>query len=186
MITKVKPQILELEKMYFFPAGVIEFGVIYRKINEETLVPYEGRPGVAELLGKIRKENYSDQGVSIYVFQAGTKRDYLRFDCFEREPHYHYHHLHSLQDSGQEIIMNTQKIGSFAESVTMNGHWHQLPFDPIANGDIRAWAMDKLRNRLVPMLGQVGEADLAAKIDSEECAAAIDSLEPYVFGRLAD
>ena len=171
--------------MYKFPAGAIEFGVIFREINEAALLKYEGRPGVAELLEKIRRENYSDRGVSIYVFEAGTSRDYLRFDCFEREPHYHYHHLHALKDAGVEINMETLSIDGYAECITMNGYWHQLPFDSTANGDIRVWALDKLRNRLSAMLGEAGVPELADKLDPAACSAAIEAMEPYVFGELA-
>ena len=177
---------VELDNMYKFPAGAVEFGVIFRQINEAALLKYEGRPGVAELLQKIREENYSDQGVSIYVFEAGTSRDYLRFDCFEREPHYHYHHLYALKDAGVEINMETLSIDGHAECITMNGHWHQLPFDSTANGDIRVWALDKLRNRLGPMLCEAGVPALAEELDPKLCSAAIDEMEPYVFGKLAD
>ena len=183
---QAEPVTVELENMYKFPAGAIDFGVIYRQFTEAAMLKYEGRPGVAEILKKIREENYFDQGVSIYVYEAGTSRDYLRFCCFEREPHYHYHHLHALKDAGVEISMEKLTIGKHAECVTMNGHWHQVPFDPAANGDIRVWALDKLRNRLGPMLCEAGVPALADMLDPEACSAAIDAMESYVFGVLAE
>lgn len=180
------PASVQLEEMYKFEAGAIEFGVIFREFTEAAMLKYEGRPGVADILKKIREDGYFDQGVSIYVYEAGTPKDYLRFDCFEREPHYHYHHLHNLREAGVDIEMEKLVIPGHAECITMNGHWHQLPFDAVANGDIRVWALSKLRTRLPEMLRQAGASELAEKVDQKLCAKAIDALEPYVFGELSD
>ncbi|WP_141004291.1 DUF7700 domain-containing protein [Nocardioides humi] len=155
--------------------------VIHREFTEQAMLKYEGQPGVAEILKKIREEGYYDRGVSVYVNETSTGRDYLRFDCFEREPHYHYHHLHELRDAGVEISMEYLRISGYAECVTMNGMWHQLPFDSVANGDIRDWVLDRLGRRIAPMLREAGAAALADAVDQDVVARALAEAEPYVY-----
>ncbi len=149
------------DEMYYVEGGVVTIGVVHREFTLRALEVYRGSPGVQDIIDRIENEGFYDRGVSIYVFHAGTKRDYLRFDCFEAEPHYHYHHLHALRDADVAIEMGHQKIDGHAESVTMNGYWHRVPFDAAANGDMRAWALERLRTRLPEMLVEAGQPDLA-------------------------
>jgi hypothetical protein len=54
-------------KTVYIPAGILKFGIEYRHLQ-------------------------GDQGVCIHVFGEvnGREEEVLRFDCFERAPHYHY------------------------------------------------------------------------------------------------
>ena len=165
----------------YVPAGAITFGVIHREFTEQSMAPYVGRPGVDELLDKIRNEGFYDRGPSVYVNDATNDRDYLRFDCQEQEPHYHYHHLYALQDAGIPITMEYQKIAGQADNVTMNGHWHQVTYDAAANGDMREWVMDKQAHRLPEMLTQAGEPALAAKLNMGFVHAALPEVRRLVF-----
>ena len=169
------------DEMRSIDAGAVTIGVVHREFTLESLEPYKESPGVQEIIDRIKNEGFYDRGVSVYVYQSGTKRDYLRFDCFEAEPHYHYHHLHALRDAGAAIEMAHQQISGHAESITMNGFWHQLPFDSAANGDIRAWALDRLRTRLPEMLTEAGEPGLAARVDMDLVRAALAGAEPLVY-----
>lgn len=171
------------DEMQYVEAGVVTIGVVHREFTLQSLEPYRGSPGVQEIVDRIENEGFYDRGVSVYVFQAGTKRDYLRFDCFEAEPHYHYHHLYALQDAGVPIEMRHQPIARHAESVTMNGFWHQLPFDSAANGDMRTWTLDRLRTRLPDMLAEAGEPDLAAQVDMDLVRAALVTAEALVYAQ---
>lgn len=175
---------MKFEEMRLVEAGVVTFGVVHREFTLASMEPYQGSAGVQEIIDRINDEGFFDQGVSVYVFEAGTKRDYLRFDCFEVEPHYHYHHLHSLKDAGEQIELGYQKIAGHADSVTMNGFWHQVPFDSAANGDIRAWALDRLQNRLPEMLAEAGEADFAKGVDMDLVRAALVEVGAMVYAEV--
>ncbi|MFE5700746.1 hypothetical protein [Rhodococcus koreensis] len=172
---------VEFEIAYRFPAGVVTLVVIHREFTEASMLKYEGQPGVAEILDKIRNDGYYDRGVSVYVNETESGNDYLRFDCFEREPHYHYHHLHELKAAGVEITMDYQHIAGHADSVVMNGFWHQIPFDAAANGDIRDWVIDKLGTRICVMLREAGATTLADRVDQKKVGRALLELTPYLY-----
>lgn len=130
-------------------AGPIRFGVEYRLLNDaiaaaasEDLATATGNaPGV---------ESVDDRGVSIHVFgdSGGESLEYLRFDCFDEDPHYHYI---SWKDQSNEM----------------------LHIDPIADGDPLSWTLDRLRLRLPFMLARAGAPEIAAKIDSRLLDAAL-------------
>lgn len=181
MTTHTAADPMGLEEKRSFPAGAVTLEIVHREFTEAAMEKYEGRPGVAELLAKIRDEGYYDKGVSVYVNEAGTGRDYLRFDCFEVEPHYHYHHLHDLQAANVPIELAYQRIAGHAESVVMNGFWHQVPFDRAANGDIRDWVLEKLRTRLPEMLREAGATALADQLDLDLVRAALAEMAPYLY-----
>jgi hypothetical protein len=177
-------QTMRLEEMRFVGAGAVTFGVIHREFTLESMAPYQHRPGVQEIIDRINNEGFFDQGVSIYVFAAGTKNDYLRFDCFEVEPHYHYHHLYALMVAGEAIDMQYQKLAGHADSISMNGYWHQVPFDSAANGDIRSWALDRLRTRLPQMLAEAGQPGLGDDVDMDLVRTALDEVETLVYASI--
>jgi hypothetical protein len=54
-------------KTIYIPAGLLKFGIEYRHLQ-------------------------GDQGICVHVFGEvnGQEEEVLRFDCFERAPHYHY------------------------------------------------------------------------------------------------
>ena len=51
-----------------------------------------------------------------------------------------------------------------------------IHLDPIADGDPLAWALDRLRSRLLPMLARAGAADVAKQVDVQ----AIDAVLPRI------
>lgn len=128
-----------------FDAGAVSFGVEYRDLDPESLeATYRDNPEhLAELREKSPVGGFTDEGVTIHVFDAADGHEYLRFDVFADEPHYHY--IHRTID---DVVVN-----------------NVVDFDPVAGGDMLAWAVDRLRTRLAPMLGQAGGADLATKVD---------------------
>ena len=54
-------------QMEYVEAGAVDFGVDYRRLGD-------------------------DEGASIHVFGKvdGKRTELLRFDCFDKDPHYHY------------------------------------------------------------------------------------------------
>jgi hypothetical protein len=165
------PSVLELDEMRRLEAGPVTFGLIFREFTEASLAPHEGRPGVAELLERIRTEGFSDGGVSVYVYGPGG-HDHLRFDCFRAEPHYHYQHPVS-----DDVQLHHQRIAGRAESVVRDGRWYQVPFDTAANGDMFDWTLNCLRTRLPEMLAEAGASELAADLDPAAVHKALDELE---------
>ncbi len=70
---------------------------------------------------------FFDKGVSLHVCAVDPAHEFLRFDVFDDDPHYHY-----VDTSG-----------------TAN---RVVAFDEVAHGDMLPWALDRLRSHLPAML----------------------------------
>ncbi len=105
----------------FIPAGPVTFGVEGRVLGTKQGV-----------VGEI--------GASLHVFNADRSEEWLRFDCFDRGPHYHY----VLHDLGHNIVWG---------------------YDPDANGKMLPWALNAVRTRLPAMLRKSGAEQLAAAVE---------------------
>jgi hypothetical protein len=92
----------------------------------------------ARALGESRERMV--RGPSIHVFSADRSKEYLRFDMFGRELHYHY----ILDDLQHNIVWG---------------------YDPDANGPMLDWVIVSLRERLLAMLRRAGVNELAEKIE---------------------
>jgi len=127
----------------FFDAGVIRIGVEFRELTDDVVAAIrdtlQGAGG--DDVGQL--EDLNDGGVSLHVYGRSDDREYeyLRFDCFQEDPHYHYV---SWKNSTNEV----------------------LHLDPIADGDPLAWALDKIRYRLSQMLVRAEAEHIAAQIDA--------------------
>lgn len=99
--------------------GAITFGIEYRFVGHE-------------------------KGVSIHVFgnNGGKRIEYLRFDCLDERPHYHY--------------------VSFEK-----GYQDRFFIDAVADGDPVAWSLDRIRTRLPWMLARAGATELGKQIEPE-------------------
>jgi hypothetical protein len=112
---EVEPQAPVMEFTRVFPAGVITFGV----------------------------ERRDAAHVSIHVCGTEDGYEYLRFDVFADEPHYHY--------------LRRRADGEIANQVI--GH------DVAANGDMLTWAVACLRARLPEMLSAAGGSNIAKQLE---------------------
>jgi len=92
-----------------------------------------------------------DGGVCVHVFRTDGMAEYLRFDCFDDEPHYHY----IVPGRGNMLVH----------------------FDRVANGPMLDWTMGALRGRLPEMLTQLGAGELAASLKPKELELALDEVE---------
>ena len=100
----------------------------------------------------MRSSDLDDRGVSLHVCSAGNDGlEFLRFDCFDEDPHYHY-------------ISWREKFNDMVH------------LDSIADGDPLAWALERIRTRLPQMLTRAGADDIAARLDP----AAIERALPRV------
>jgi hypothetical protein len=124
----------------WFDAGALRIGVEYRVLDDAVAAAAALEEARGEERGQV--EGLDDRGVSLHVCgeQDGEVREFLRFDCFAEDPHYHYV---SWRDRANEMIH----------------------LDPVAEGDPLAWALERIRTRLPSMLARAGAADVACRLD---------------------
>ena len=114
----------ELDRM---TVGDLSFAVEYRHVGEE-------------------------QGPSVHVFgdMDGVEQEILRFDCFDRTPHYHY---------GFSYIDQPQVL-----------------MDPAAIGEPLAWVCSRIETRLPALLAKARADHLAASCDPDQLTAVASEL----------
>jgi hypothetical protein len=136
----------------YVDAGAIRIGVEYRLLDEAELeANYQGEQ-MDEIQGALDGAAVQDNGVSLHVVGAEDGHEYLRFDLFEQEPHYHY-----IDKSGE-----SQRI---------------IDFDRVAHGPMLPWALSQIRERIEPMLEHAGGAVLASKLDPRRIVEALSDVE---------
>ncbi|CAJ1500457.1 DUF7700 domain-containing protein [[Mycobacterium] burgundiense] len=143
----VDPLPLVEDDTTFFPAGVVTIGVEFRRVDAETL-----KAGFGEELVSKENPTIEDSGVSLHVVGTQDNREYLRFDCFVEDAHYHYINW----GVGQTVV----------------------PFDRAAGGDMLTWALDAIAHRLDAMLSFAGADDLAGSVDMEIVRTAVAEVAP--------
>jgi hypothetical protein len=137
------------DNMEIFEAGAVSIGVEFRVLNDAVVSAL----GLAEIAASNAYPTLDDHGVSIHVFVRTEEGNFerLRFDCFRRDPHYHY--------------------------LSVRQKWqHVIHIDPNVTGDPAAWALDMLRTRLVPMMLRADVPDAALLVDY----ARIEDILPLV------
>ena len=95
----------------------------------------------ARLLGE-SKDDMSGGGGSIHVFSGDRENEYVRFDCFDSTPHYHY-------------------VNS---AIRRNVVWG---FDTGSNGPMPQWALSAIRDNLPGLLRSAGADNCAARVEAE-------------------
>ena len=88
------------------------------------------------------EEGIFNRGPSVHVFDAETDLEWLRFDCFDKGPHYHY------------ILQADQH----------NLNWG---YDFATNGELYPWVVRMLGERLNAMLRVAGADELADKLGGD-------------------
>ena len=121
-------------------------GVEYRLLDERTILEFYGPDARAKFdnvapagMGAVVAED----GLCLHVFGTDDGLEYLRFDCFDDAPHYHY--------LDPETPLNVV-----------------VEYDSVADGPMLDWAVDALRTRLQPMLAATGARDLADGVEPRE------------------
>jgi hypothetical protein len=153
----IPPQPPVAENTRLHPAGALTFGVEYRELDpaslEETYAGNEAH--LAELRETSPQGGFEDEGVSIHVCGTDDGYEYLRFDVFDDNPHYHYiHRVPEGSETANQIV----------------------EFDAVADGDMLPWAIDRLRTRLVPMLTQAGGGHLVPQLDDQLIGSVLDGV----------
>ncbi len=127
----------------WFDAGGVRIGVEYRLLNDAISAAADLAEASGDAPGTA--EDLDDRGVSLHVCaqQDGEQREFLRFDCFQEDPHYHYV---SWREHNNDMVH----------------------MDLIATGDPIAWALERVRTRLPQMLERAGAAEAARSVDTAE------------------
>jgi hypothetical protein len=130
-------------------AGPLKLVVESRELTNEILMT-QLPPGSVTIPDGI---TYDDYGPTLHVCGADDGLEYLRFDCFEKEPHYHY----IRHSEGGNLICR---------------------IDEIADGDPIEWTIGRVRARLPEMLAFAGADDLAeaARRDASTVVSATDKV----------
>jgi hypothetical protein len=157
-VYNIPPQPPVAENNHLLPAGVLTFGVEYRDLDPESLrATYaDNEAHLAELEEQSPEGGFADEGVSIHVCGTDDMHEYLRFDVFDGEPHYHYIHRAA---SDSEIVNNV------------------IDFDTTAHGEMLPWAVDRIRTRLPEMLREAGGEHLIEGMDPALVAKVVDEVQ---------
>lgn len=154
VVYNVQPQPPVEADTRWFPAGAVTIGVEYRVVDPDALAETYGDD--AEAMTEIEENSpeggFVDSGVSIHVRGTADGHEYLRFDCFEGEPHYHY-----VRPTGD--------------------HNNVVEFDAAAHGDMLDFTVDRLRTRMAEMLMHAGGDAVATQLDAAVQEPAIDAVE---------
>ena len=150
----IPPQPAVAEHTYYVPAGNLRLGIEYRSLDPDSLVETYKHDAkqLQEMLERSPDGGFTDEGLSLHVVSAEDGHEYVRFDVFDGEPHYHYNH------PGPEVINNV------------------IDFDTVAHGDMLPWALSCLRERLPAMLTEAGGAALVDGLDQGAIDAAVDQI----------
>ncbi|CAM3149022.1 DUF402 domain-containing protein [Prescottella defluvii] len=145
---EVMPIPMDPEFCQEIPAGPVTFVVESRRLSDEAINTNaldRGRPDQTYDTG------IDDGGACVHVCGSADGREWLRFDCFDNEPHYHY-----VRHNEQRNVV--------------------VRFDQFAEGDPEAWTLDRLRTRLPAMLRHAGAEELADVVAGAELGGAVDEV----------
>ena len=143
-VYEVPPMPPAPEHTRYLEQGPLRIGVEYRKLDPETIeAAYRDN---AENLAEIREHSpqggFQDEGVSIHVESVEDAHEYVRFDVFADNPHYHY----VDRDAGTNTIVD---------------------YDPAALGEMLPWVLGRVEQHLPTMLTRAGAPHVAERIDPE-------------------
>jgi hypothetical protein len=146
------------EHTTWIAAGAVEIGVEWRDIEPADLEALYGHDDamLAELRASSPEEGFRDAGVSLHVRAFDDGHEYVRFDVFAEEPHYHY--IHCGDAVANQVVH----------------------FDVAAHGAMLPWALERLRSRLPAMLTRAGGSATAELLDDELLSRAVGEVERHV------
>jgi hypothetical protein len=116
-------------------AGAVQLVVESRRLTNEIIEDtYHG--------GNEKDVHFDDYGATLHVCGTADGLEYLRFDCFENEPHYHY----IQQGVGANVVVR---------------------IDELAVGDPIEFSLACVVDHLPDMLRNCGVADLADEVSGQ-------------------
>jgi len=108
---------------------------------------------IGELIFHVEQRTFGDDGgpaLRVLTEIEGRRRELLRFDCFRKNPHYHY------DPSGRDEIHTLDRSDGI---------------DPVS------WTVDALKGRLAEMVRHAGYDEVADRIDTEALSSTIGEIE---------
>ena len=141
----------------YLDAGVLRFGIEHRLLNQEELdTAYSGDASASqEIDDNLPDGGVDDQGVSVHVFGANDDYEYIRFDIFDDDPHFH------LLPKG-------------------NDQQYWVRYQPELLGDMVPWVMNQLRERLPELLVMAAGEHLVSELDGDLIGKRVDELAVLV------
>ena len=150
-----KPDLIAIppveENMHQFDAGRLLIGVEDRRFTNDILRAHVG----SNTKMVVPETTIDDGGISFHVFEQSSGVEYLRFDCFRDNPHYHY-----LVPGIRGVVV--------------------IPYDRIANGAMESWVLVALRSRMPELLRGAGGFDLADGVSLSDLDMALDNVQELV------
>jgi hypothetical protein len=128
------------EHCHAVPAGAVQLVVESRRLTDAILAETYGADDPRE-----EHVHFDDGGPTVHVVATGDGLEYLRFDCFELEPHYHY-------------------------IDPVDGSQVMVRIDELAVGDPVDFTLACLEGRLPAMLRHTGHVALADAVAADEPA----------------
>ena len=151
----VQPVPPDLEHTRYFDAAPLRIGVEYRVVDPDALAEaYEG-DDLAEIEEHSPEGGFTDEGLSIHIESIADDHEYIRFDAFDDDPHYHY-------------------VDKAAGTNTLVG------FDAAAHGAVVPWVLSQIRDRLDPMLRRAGAPHVADTLGEGVGNTIADELVAYL------
>jgi hypothetical protein len=149
----VQPIPPRVEDTRYFRAGTLTIGVEHRLLTDDIVDANfdAGLRAESGIDANRPDDGLADEGWSVHVFDAATDLEYLRFDGFAGDPHYHY--------------------------IVPGSHNVIVPYDGVALGDFQEFALSRLRTRHPDMLRESGAHELADTVDSGALEAALLDVE---------
>jgi hypothetical protein len=145
------------EHTRYVEAGVLSIGVEYRHVDAAVIATTFGDIAVREAGDDTPQPPIlNDEGLTLHVCDRASGDEYLRFDLFDDNPHYHYIH------PGRDHLV--------------------VPFDRASCGDMRAWAVACLGSRLRQMLELAGADELVARLSGADVDAAVAVATDALYG----
>jgi hypothetical protein len=145
------------EHTTYVEAGGVRLGVEGRVLNAAILSEHFSKDAeqariFAETTAKYGTDlsTIDDVGVSVHVFDPRDAQEYLRFDIFDGDAHYHY--------------------------ITPGSHHIVVGFDVTANPDFLDWVFERLATTLAQMLEKAGVADAVSYVDQATVREALPGL----------
>ena len=155
----------------YIPAGAVTIGVEYRSLGGDGSElsgnyreAYADNPSLLERIDAVAAASRAageagaapglpDAGVSLHVFDAETGDEFLRFDCFDEEPHYHYI---SPERPNAQVVNCVVAI------------------DEDSGGTGLAVVGGPIRTRVRSMLDRAGAPELATRVDPDVLERALE------------
>ncbi|MGI9603628.1 MAG: DUF7700 domain-containing protein [Acidimicrobiales bacterium] len=156
-VYNVAPIAPDAEHTTYLDAGVLRLGVEYRRLDPEALADYYSGDDLAEVEEHSPEGGFTDEGVSIHIESVVDDHEYIRFDVFLDDPHYHY-------------------VDKMAGTNTLIG------YDRAAHGEMLPWVLGQVANRLGPMLVAAGAPHVAEQLSGDAGSTMADQLRSHLVG----